>query len=244
MKKQNLNNIYIISILLGIINLGCSDIFDKSPLDAVSDGTFWNTESDADLALIGCYDVNEGWGGEDFWVNRGLLFIDLAAGNGSEKENFTSSITDGTLNSSHWAMEAYWKHSYERIATCNNFLDNIGKIQMKDTKKNMMISEIRTIRAYEYFNLGLYFGNVPLVEHVLTIEQANSVFQSTRDVIWAFAEKELKESCEALPPSRPDSEQGRITQAAALAILGRLQMAGKKWSDAAESYKKIIDYNY
>lgn len=249
MKKRYYNSIltktWLALALLAILSTGCKkDFFDKQPLDAASDATFWKTEGDAQLALVGCYYTEANWRSEDFWTPRSLLYLDLMAGDGSEKELIPDHVTDGTLTSSYWVTSNYWAHSYQKIATCNNFLDHIENITMDATKKAIMVAEVRTLRAYEYFNLALYFGDVPLIEHVLTIAEANSVTRTPKDDVWAFAETELKESYPVLPSSRPDEENGRITSAAALAILGRLQMAQKKWSDAAISYKTIMDYNY
>lgn len=219
------------------------DFFDRQPLDAVSDATFWKTEKDALLALVGCYSTGAGWKGEDFWTPRSLLYLDLMAGNGSEKELIPDRVTDGTLNSAYWVTEGYWKNSYQKLAACNNFLDHIGEVQMDENLKTSMIAEVKTLRAYEYFNLALYFGGVPLVTKVLSIEEANNVIRASRDEVWDFAEAELIESAAVLPSSRPASEQGRITAGAALAILGRLQMARQKWTEAVESYKKIIAFD-
>lgn len=222
----------------------CSDdFFNKQPLDAIAQGTFWQTESDAQLALVGCYYTGAGWSGEDFWTARSLLYLDLMAGNGSEKELIPDHVTDGTLTSTYWVTSAYWQHGYEKVTTCNNFLDNIERVQMDDAKKAMMIAEVRTIRAYQYFNLALYFGDVPLAEHVLTVDEANSVSRTPRADVWAFVEEELKESYPDLPVLRPDSENGRITAGAALAILGRLQMAQGNWSDAVVTYETVINSN-
>lgn len=230
--------------LLGALCIGCKkDYFNKQPLDAVSDATFWQTAGDAQLALVGCYNIGAGWSGEDFWMPRALLYLDLMAGDGSEKELIPDHVTDGTLNSSYWVPGAYWQHAYQKIATRNNFLDHIAAIKMDSSLKNIMIAEVRTLRAYEYFNLALYFGDVPLVQHVLTIPQANSVTRNPKADVWAFVESELKASYPILPITRPTSENGRITAGAALAILGRLQMAEKKWSEAATTYKTIIDNN-
>lgn len=54
-------------VIMTSITFACSDIFDKQPLDEVSDATFWKSESDATLALTGCYYTGGGgWRGEDF----------------------------------------------------------------------------------------------------------------------------------------------------------------------------------
>jgi len=246
MEKKYLNSISKIGIILVLLVAFCSgckdDFFNKQPLDVVSDQTFWKTESDAKLALTGCYSVPYSPRPHDFLSGFGIFLLDCSAGNGSDKEFDADNITNGILNSSYKVTQEYWKNSYTKIATCNNFLDHIENINMDETKKGIMIAEVRTIRAYIYFNLAFYWGDVPLVQHVLTIEEANNVTRTPKANVWAFVEKELRECYPVLPVTRPNNENGHITSGAALAILGRLQMAEKKWNDAADSYRKIIDY--
>lgn len=244
--KRIVSNIKALRFLLVVMGasivVSCSDdFFNKQPLDAIAQGTFWKNENDAQLGLVGCYFTVAGWAGEDFWTARSLFYLDLMAGNGSEKELLPDHVTDGTLTSTYWVTGAYWQHAYEKITTCNNFLDNINRVQMDATRKNTMIAEVRTIRAYQYFNLALYFGDVPLTTKVLTVEEANTVSREARDKVWDFAEAELKESYPKLPVTRPDSENGRITAGAALAILGRLQMAQGDWKEAVVTYQTIIE---
>lgn len=249
MKNQHINIHYKRAWHLGpvlaftvILLAGCKkDYFNKQPLNAISDATFWKTEKDATLALTGCYDIGAGWDGESFWMPRSMLYLDIMAGLGSEKELIPDHITDGTLTSSYWVVQAYWSNSYAKIATCNNFLDHIDNISMDATKKAMLTAEVRTLRAYELFNLALYYGDVPLPKHLLTIAEANSISRTPRAEVWSFVETELKESYPRLPATRATAESGRITAGASLAILGRVQMAEKKWSDAATTYQKIMD---
>lgn len=244
--KNNLRMPHFNAVLLILIiilgSIGCKKQFlDKQPLDAVSDATFWKTEKDAKLALTGCYDIGAGWTGETFWMPRSLVYLDLMAGFGSEKELIPDHMTDGTVTPSYVEVEAYWRNSYNKIARCNNFLDHVDNITMDEVKKNIMKAEIRTLRAYELFNLALYYGAVPMPTHFLTIDEANMITRTAQEDVWKFCEKELSECYPDLPASRPPSEDGRITKGAALAILGRVQMAEKQWSDAATTYKRIMD---
>lgn len=234
---------YFLWLLALMVAMGSckKDYFDKQPLDAISDATFWKTEKDAQLALTGCYNIGAGWTGETFWMPRSLLYLDLMAGLGSEKELIPDHVTDGTVNPSYWLIGAYWNNSYSKIAKCNNFLDHIGDIQMDDSKKAMMMAEVRTLRAYEFLNLALYYGAVPMPIHTLTINEANTITRTPQAEVWSFVETELSQSHPNLPATRPGSESGRISKGAALALLGRVQMAEKKWSEAATTYKQIID---
>ncbi|MFB9109485.1 RagB/SusD family nutrient uptake outer membrane protein [Flavobacterium gyeonganense] len=241
---RNIRSLALMICLFALVvsNSACSDdFFDKNPLDKVSDATFWKTEEDAKLALVGCYKTDGAWSGEDFWSARGVMFLDFMAGLGSEKEKIPDQFTNGTLNPSYWAVESYWANTYRKITTCNNFLSRIDAIEMDANLKAIMKSEVRTIRAYQYFNLAFFFSDVPFTTKVLTVEEANSIPRTPKSQIMDFVEKELEESAAGLPAIRPTSEDGRITSGAALAILGRVQMANKKWSPAAVTYKKIID---
>jgi starch-binding outer membrane protein, SusD/RagB family len=239
-----MKNSYLIIIIFAISLASCKkDFFNKQPLDAVSDQTFWKTESDAQLGLVGCYyvDIGGGWASDDFWHMNSMIRLDLAGGNGSDFGFRPNAYTDGTLNASNGNIESMWVQAYQKIAACNNFLDNIDGVTMDDTRKSMWIAEVRTIRAYEYFNLALYFGDIPFADHLLNISEANSLTRTPRTEVFAFVENELKENFSILPRTRPAAENGRMTKAATLAILGRLQMYEKKWSDAVVSYKTIVD---
>lgn len=240
-KTISRTKLIVLMLTVGLIFSCSDDFFDKNPLDAVSDATFWQTDSDAELALVGVYHNGGAWQGENFWTPRSLLHLDLMAGLGSEKELIPDRFTDGSLTAAYWAVESYWDNGFQKVVACNNFLSNIDNVEMDEEKRQMMKAEVRTIRAYQYFNLGLHFGDVPLYTEVLTVEEANSIARTARSEVWNFVETELQESYQDLPESRPTEEEGRITSGAALAILGRLQMAREDWGAAVETYNTIIE---
>ena len=194
-KYQNIRSMALKFCLFVLVvsNSACSDdFFDKNPLDKVSDATFWKSESDAKLALAGCYNNGGAWNGEDFWTARGIIYLDFMAGLGSEKELIPDRFTDGTLDPTNGTVRAYWNNSYRKITACNNFLSNIDGIAMDENTKAIMKSEIRTIRAYQYFNLAFFFSDVPFTTEVLTVDEANHIPLTPKPELIDFVEKELQ----------------------------------------------------
>jgi starch-binding outer membrane protein, SusD/RagB family len=233
---------WAVLMITGIL-ISCNDDFlERQPLAQLSQTTFWSSEADAMRALTAIHWVwPEYWSRAEFYQPTGYHYLDFIAGLGTDKGGLAEEFSNGGLNASHRWISFFWETSYERIAFCNNFLQNVPTIEMDEAKKATMIAEVRFWRAFTYFNLGLYFGNVPIVTNVLTIDEANSVTQSGQLEVINFAETELEAIINDLPVTRPSAEFGRVTQGAAQGILGRAKMYLGKWSEAAATYKSIID---
>lgn len=241
-----------VAVLLAVLSIailsGCEeDFLDKQPLDALSTATFWKTENDAMMALTGVYYL-EGYKGNglkqtySFWNQDTYLRVfEATTDNGFEKDDVVTDFNNGDMAPSYRVVSTLWKNAYHKIAKCNNFLDNIDAVDMDPNRKAVMKAEVKTIRAFDYFNLEFYWGAVPLVTTVLTIDEANNVTRTSRQEVVNFVIEELKNAIIDLPITRPDSERGRITKGGALAILGRVQMAEQLWQDAKNTYKQIID---
>ncbi len=246
-------DIIILKGFLMVVNLllitACDDDFlDKQPLDQLSGETFWKTESDALLALSGVYHLeglqssNSAKQMYSFWNQDTYCRVfEATTDNGFEKDNNVTEFNNGDMASTNNVVEQLWSNSYLKIAKCNNFLDNIDKVEMDQVKKAVMIGEVKTIRAYEYFNLAFYWGGVPLITTVLSVNEANSVTRENEQVVMDYVISEYEDAIADLPTERPDAERGRITKGGALALLGRAQMAQELWSDAVDTYQQIID---
>lgn len=246
-KEKNLITIWCFTILLLFTSSCNEELLEKNPTDSLSEATFWKTEKDAMLALTGVYHdspkVASGPFRFSFWSGSTLLRFDLMSDNGDEKDRRLETLTDGNLTSGYWLVEEYWGQAWDKIVRCNNFLDNIGGIEMDEQERNEMIAEVKFIRAFYYFWMTQLWGGVPIVTTVLDYDEANSVSRASKEEVVNFTLTELTDAANTLPAERPNAEYGRITKAAALAIKGRLLMAEKRWSEAAQTYKQIIDMN-
>ncbi len=235
----------LLFFVLCVINIleGCVSL-NKDPLDSLSTGTFWKTENDAMLGLTGVYRVAGGvqQSNFDLWSQLACLYLfEATTDNGFEKDNQVTDFNNGSLASTYDPVRALWANTYTHISRCNNFIDNVDGVQMNPDKMAGMKAEVKVIRAYDYFNLYFFWGDVPLTTHVLTVNEANNIPRSSKAEVADFVIKELQEAIPLLPVTRPDSERGRITKGAALAILGRVMMAEKQWDKARDAYKQIMD---
>ncbi len=227
----------------------CADYLDKDPLAEFAGGAFWSNENNATLALTGVYKGNISFGVEyqpyDWWSYHGLYGLEMCTDNTYDRRDAAFLIlTNGTLTNTNAFIGYYWEYSYKRIARCCDFLENVGKVSMSEEKMNRMKAEAQFIRACQYFYMSQFYGSVPLVTKTMTIEEANNVTKASKADLVRFVIDELTDAIKYLPQQKdlPAKERGRATKQAALAFLGRIQMAEGKWNDAASTYKTIIDY--
>lgn len=237
----------IIAILALSIFVQSCDL-DRQPLTDLSDETFWNNESNAELALTAMYRggmVLKDREFHDWWSTCGIIFFDDLSDNGYDRrgaKNNYSKITNGNLTADNVYILNAWKGAYDRITKCNRFLEGVQNYP-DGAKKTRYIAEARFLRACMYHYLACYFHDVPLITTVLTGDQANSVTKTSQSEILNFVVTELDAAAKDLPlvSELTSSEVGRAIKEAALAFEGRTLMFMKEWDKAATVYKTIID---
>lgn len=238
--KKNVAFLALLVISLG----GCNDFLEENPKNELSEGTFWNTRNDAMMALMGCYErLDAGWVTFDGWVVNTVYFDEWTDVATHIRTGEPCNFPQAGILPTNTQVNAMWVSQYKKIARVNYFLENIHKVNMDDTERAEMIAEARFLRCYSYFWLSQLFGNVPLATRVLTFDEANSIGQTPREEIIAFVLSELTEVAEDLPVSRPAAEKGRNEKGAALVLKGRLLMAEKRWAEAAETFKAVMELN-
>ncbi|RRB07251.1 RagB/SusD family nutrient uptake outer membrane protein [Larkinella rosea] len=235
----------------------CRDELDKSPLSSYVNETFWTSENNAMLALAGVYrgsiqmtaapTTGAEFSATDWWSYHGLIMLDVATDNAYDRRGDNSGInqlTNGNLVATNSYLGNYWKASYDRIARCNYFMENVSKTPVAEAKLKRLLAEARFIRATQFFYLSQTFGAVPLVKTTLTLEAANSVSKTPKAEVLKFATDELIASAVDLPRDKdiPAAERGRASKQAALAFLGRAQLATNAFADAAATYKTIVEF--
>jgi starch-binding outer membrane protein, SusD/RagB family len=232
----------------------CSkDIIDLQPRGTVLESNFYKTEAELFQGLVAAYDPLGFSTG--FTMKMGLLNAasdDTHAGgsDASDQPNWVA-YDKFTMNPNLGPQAGLWSKNFIGIYRANLVLQKAEGTDitgLTPDKKARYIAEAKFLRAYYYFDLVRWFGNVPLITATPSADAIYKQVQSTPTAIYAQIEKDLKEAIAAtqLPESLAAEELGRITKGAAKALLGKVilfQNTAARMGEAATLFEEVINSN-
>ncbi|RRB01080.1 RagB/SusD family nutrient uptake outer membrane protein [Larkinella rosea] len=238
---MNFRHKFIFSALLATLVLGtssCNDSYlDKNPLNAISGATFWKTQADVDMALVGVYRRLQS---VVFGHRRAIL--DGYSDNSYDRHNQIGfqNPSIGIINPSNVPTSLY-NEPYAGIASANYFLENVGSVAaVPQATKDVYIAEARFLRALFYFELVQYFGDVILYKTApKTAEEAKIAKSPKADVI-AFIVEDLDFAISKLPAT---AYAGHAVRASAQMLKARVRLYQQNWADAVTLTSAIIATN-
>jgi starch-binding outer membrane protein, SusD/RagB family len=138
-------------------------------------------------------------------------------------------------------IQVYWSDLYNMIAACNLVLDKQSVVSGDTATIKTIANQAKFLRAYGYYELVKYFGDVPMPLMYLDPAKVN-LARTPAAQVWAQIEKDLTEAS-ALPTKTQwgAGNDGRATSGAANALLGKVYMFEKKYVQAETTLKKVID---
>ena len=142
-------------------------------------------------------------------------------------------------------IRTIWTQSYTGIGKCNMLLDNMAKAKAVTpaAQFSRIDAEARFLRAYYYGNLIALYGDVPLVEKTLTVEESYLPRTPQADVL-NFIFRDLDTAAAKLPLSYTGTDIGRATKTCALAFKARMALYYGMWDVGASASKAVIDLGY
>ncbi|NQD71131.1 RagB/SusD family nutrient uptake outer membrane protein, partial [Sphingobacterium shayense] len=230
--------LYIINIAWVMV-LSCDDKYlERYPLDSPSDETFITNEAELEMAVTGVY--NALW--YSFSGTPFSLVLDYTSDIGWDRNtNDMQVLALGVGNPDNTFVSDVWKHFYAGISRCNNILDKAEGIRgiVPEDKFNQLVAETRFFRAYYYFYLNELYGGVPLVTHMLTLEESQTP-RSTKEEVTNFILSELDLAKPHLLKDTHATNRGRVNLASALALTSRVALYNERWEDAAAAAKEVM----
>lgn len=225
MKRKSL---FILAAALLTGFTSCVDL-DRYPLEELSDGSFWKTGNDAEMAVSDLYNSLPYWDVDDAINSDDAVHgIKWAAGN----------ISKGIYD----PLDQSWSGTYGVIRQANLILSKIDEIPDYDeAEKKKVLGQTYFFRAFHYFDLIRTFGDVPYVDRPLELADQEGITRTSRDEVYKHVMDDFDKAIEYLPVSWSASDYGRITKGAALAMKARAALYYGNWQVAADNAKKVMD---
>jgi hypothetical protein len=247
---------YSLFALLGLLLFTASckkDFLNLEPRGTDLETNYYRTEAEIYRGLVAVYDVLQwGSGPGQYAMQIGLANAasdDCYAG-GSDASDQPSWVAydNFTLNPSLGPQAAIWNNYYAGIYRANLILEKIAVAPSEVTEdfKARMIAEAKFLRAYFYFELVRYFGNIPLITNTLSTSEIYSQTQAQPSAVYAQIEQDLRDARNTpqLPETVGGAELGRITKGAVTALLGKVilyQNDDSRMLEAADLFEEVIN---
>jgi starch-binding outer membrane protein, SusD/RagB family len=233
--------------LLCLTHFSCKDFLVTTDPTRVEDNLFFKNQAQMLQALNGVYGqlqtiTNTAYLFKEFNTdNTTLDFNPLDRGGAAGWEAFEFS----TVNPGNGEISNLWNNYYSAIFNANNTLEKLEASTIDEAVKKEIRGQLKFIRAFFYFDLAQYFGDVVLVTNTLkTPDEAFELVKSSQENVFTQVEADLKDAVESLPVSYKASEAGRVTKGAALGLLGKYYLTRRKYPEAVAALKQILSLGY
>ena len=225
-----IKNIYILISVLLVVSC---EILDKKDLGAVTD--IWEDENYLNAYVNNLYNDLPGWNysNMDNSTDEGRC---VYAGNSAN-----SVLLAGLVTPTNDPL-AYWK--YDLVRKCNEFLKGVENSEVNG--KSKMIAEVRFLRAFQYFQMIMRYGEVPLIKEPQVLDDDLFVSRNSIDECFSFLEEEFDAAADMFKQEGIiTTTDGRACQGAALAMKTKalLYHASPLFnpSNDKERWKKVIE---
>jgi hypothetical protein len=269
MKMRKMIKTFLLTIIL-VTTASCTEIFKESDLNQAPDQelNFAKVFSDYQQYrqfLDYCYSYMPG--------HLGRMWNSIVAELSDEAEGLGVNTCSPVFNNGAWSgaqisygtpqgnarreLEQMWIDLYKGIRQTNMAIRHIDKVENFPSQEifDRSLGEAHFVRAFLYFELAKRWGGVPVFDRPLELgvddlDIPRSTYESTIEFIVADCNK----AAEKLGLSHPESETGRATRGAALALKSRVLLYAArplnnpenktdKWVVAAEAAADLIKLN-
>lgn len=140
------------------------------------------------------------------------------------------------------SFSSLYTNSYKAIRIANTVIQRAGNITMSEETRNELIAQAKFFRAFNYFTLVKYFGDVPLITEPYADATAElQIAKSPATAVYAVIEQDLKDAVNALPAKKFYENGNKVGKYAAAMLLTSVYMQEGKYSDAANSVKTVLN---
>ena len=245
MKLKNIFSVFILTLVLVSCDL------DAVPTSAIVSDNFFNDDTEILSGIINIYDGLQGSNpleGEGGFNNPHLAIqveyqmAEILSDNSRTKSGSPQGFDfeSFTVLPQTAAVVTYYRSMYNIIFRANLVLENLDNASAENVNKYE--AEARFLRAYAYFNLVRFYGDVPLVDRVISPEETEIAFtRVNQSTIYDFIIEDLQF---AVMSELDNSYRTRVSKAAVQTFLAKVYLTlGTNYTDAQILLESVIGSN-
>ena len=236
--------IFLLLNLVGLI--ACKKFLEiPQPKNEIVSQSVFDDAVLANSAMIGIY-IKFGQEG------RASLPISFYAGSSSDElKNYAQTPDEqefylNSVSSNNGGVAKVWRLGYNLIFQCNSIIDGVREGAISDLLKQRLTAEAKFNRAFWYFYLVNFFGDVPLAISPLyknnTLSPRTSIAKIYDQIVSDLkdAEQNLPEIFVGGDALTTSNERVRPNKWAAKALLARVYLYMKDYSKSADQASTVI----
>ncbi|MBP3943698.1 RagB/SusD family nutrient uptake outer membrane protein [Sphingobacteriaceae bacterium WQ 2009] len=180
-------------------------------------------------------------------VKPDFILEDLAAGDALKKwspdgdQAWMDEVSNFNFTAENGAFSGIWKYNYEGISRVNMAISQltdpttIEKLKMPEDRRKQLLAESSFLRAFFYFDLVKYFGDVPLLLQPLkNFSEAYEVAEKTeKSLIFQQMKTDLQVAINGFTNAKysNSSERWRASKGAAIALSAKIALFEENWAN-------------
>jgi len=220
-------------LVMTLLFTGCHNFLDENLQGVFSSATFYQTQSDALVALTGVYNVAAFVNTKNqLWVFGDVASDDAVKGGLAGDQSDIQYIDQFSYVRTNTVLSNVWQYYYEGISRANYVLYYVPRINMDNSIKNRIMGEAKFLRAYFYFNLVNIYGEIPLKTQPPLSPALINLPKSPVADIYAQIEADLTDASKSLSKTYSGTDIGRATKGAAFGLLAKAKLYNQDWSGA------------
>lgn len=218
------------SVILALAGLvSCDSYLEKESFDIITPEQVWQDPKLINAVLVNLYD---GLQTEDFnyWYRDQWRLMNPTSLSDEAQGSFQKDPMFDNGNASYTYEDALFEQKfsdrYKSIRNCNDFIVQLKSAQaLSDSDKQLLLAEVRFLRAMQYFTLVKRYGGVPVIDEPQVYDPNNiealQVPRNKEVEVYDFIINECLDAAKYLPVTRGASDRYRAETGAALALVSR-----------------------
>jgi starch-binding outer membrane protein, SusD/RagB family len=230
-----------ISFLLILFFVSACDFLEETPTDRLVTTNFYSSAKDAQAGVDAVYQQLNSIYNRLMYMLGELPTDNLKNGLGMPNP-FLQNLEFLRIDSENTFVKDMWVNCYSGISRANSAIESIPAVTMDNTLKNRLIGEARFLRALYYFNLVRYFGDVPVLSKLESINDAMGP-RNPKEEVYQFIIDDLTFAENNLPTRKEytSKDEARATKGAAKILLGKVYLTKGDFTKSRDKLAEVIN---